>query len=295
MHSAADQDALGVHAAEDVAEALAFLADQVLGRHAQVVEEHLGGRVVHHGADRIDLQRVAGRMHVDEEYGEAVSALLHLLARRSAGEQQHQVGMLGTRGPDLLPVDHVAVVAVAHRGGAQRERVGARGRLGHAERLQPQLAGCDLRQIALLLVGIAVPQHRAHGVHLRVAGRAVAARGVDLLHDGDGGRHREPAAAVFLGDQRGEEAGLRQRIDEVDRIGALAIEVAPVLAGEAGAQRPHRGADAGDLFGFARSGHQLAISARPLLSATTSRSTTRARKLTTAPSRHISVRIVSPG
>ena len=38
-----------------------------------------------------------------------------------------------------------------------------------------------------------------------------------------------------------------------------------------------------------------AISARPLLIATTSRSTTRERKLTTGPSRHISVRMVSPG
>jgi hypothetical protein len=51
-----DQDALGVHAVEDVAEALALLADQVLGRHLQVVEEQLGGGVVHHRADRADGQ-----------------------------------------------------------------------------------------------------------------------------------------------------------------------------------------------------------------------------------------------
>src|SRR5438270_18299 len=49
------QDALGVHAVEDVAEALAFLADQILGRHFQVVEVHLGRVVVDHRLDRADL------------------------------------------------------------------------------------------------------------------------------------------------------------------------------------------------------------------------------------------------
>ena len=122
----ADQDALGVHAGEDVAEALAFLADQVRRRHAQVVEEDLGGRVIHHGADRIDLEAVPARLHVDQEDRETVGALLDLLARRGARQQQHQVGMFGAGGPDLLAVDDIAVVAVTRRGGAQRQRIGAR-------------------------------------------------------------------------------------------------------------------------------------------------------------------------
>ena len=135
MHSGRDQDALGIHAGENVAEALAFLADQVFRRHPHVVEEHFGGGVIHHGADRADGEALAlHRPHVDEEHGEALGALLHLLARRGAGEQQHQIGMLGARGPDFLAVDDVAVVAVAHRGGAQgRKRVGARRRLGDAD------------------------------------------------------------------------------------------------------------------------------------------------------------------
>ena len=41
--------------------------------------------------------------------------------------------------------------------------------------------------------------------------------------------------------------------------------------------------------------HYSNTSARPLFRAVTSRSTTRARKLTTLPSRHSSVRMVSPG
>ena len=83
--------------------------------------------------------------------------------------------------------------------------------------------------------------------------------------------------------------------DELGRIGALAIDLAPVFAGEFRAQRPHRLADRRKL-GFAGGAlaHAL-ISARPLFIATTLRSGTSARKLTTSPSRQISVRMVSPG
>ena len=154
----------------------------------------------------------------------------------------------------------------------------------------------DLRQIALLLLGAAVPQHRAHRVHLRVAGGAVAAGRVDLLHDGDGRRHGEPAAAVFLGDQRGEKAGLGQRVDELGRIGALAVELAPVFAGKVRAQRAHRLADAGDLLAVAC----IAIIMRDLGAAVVQRDDIAldhaARGSSPpSPSRHISVRMVSPG
>src|SRR5262249_24822206 len=46
--------------------------------------------------------------------------------------------------------------------------------------------------------------------------------------------------------QCGEEAGLGQRRDELGRIGALAVEPAPVFAGEIRAQRAHRLADRRD-------------------------------------------------
>ena len=295
-----DQDALGIHAGQDVAEALAFLADQIFRRHAQVVEEHFRCRVIHHGADRIDGDAGALRQpHVHQKHRQPVGALLGLLLRRGARQQQHQVGMFGARGPDFLAVDDVVVVAFAPRGGAQRQRVGAGGRLGDAEGLQAQFAAGDLGQIALLLRGAAVPQHRAHGVHLRVAGGAVAAGGVHFFQDRGGRADAEPAAAVFFRDQRGEIAGFGQRGDEFGRIGALAVERAPIFAGKLGAQRAHAGfADVGVVGIVARL--QLivgthTISARPLLIAITSRSTNRARKLTTLPSRQISVRMVSPG
>ncbi len=135
-----DQDPLGIHAAENVAEAFAFLADQVRLRHPQVVEEQRRGGVVHHGADRIDADAGALREpHVDQKDRKPLRALLRRLAWRRAGEQQEEIGMLGAGGPDLLAVDDV-VVALAHRGGAQVERVGARGRFGDAEGLQAQIA-----------------------------------------------------------------------------------------------------------------------------------------------------------
>ena len=60
---------------------------------------------------------------------------------------------------------------------------------------------------------------------------------------------RQPAAAVLFRDERGEIAGLGQRRDEVGRIGALAVERAPVFAGKLGAQRAHAVADVGVVFG----------------------------------------------
>ena len=202
-------------------------------------------------ADRRDGEAFAVALaHVDQEYREAVGAFLDLLARRGARQQQHQVGMLGARGPDLLAVDDVMVVAFAPRGGAQRQRVGAGGRLGDAEGLQAQFAAGDLGQVGFLLLGAAMPQNGAHGVHLRVAGGAVAARRLHFFEDGRRAAQPEPAAAVFFRDEGGEVAGLRQRFDEFGRIGALAVERAPVFAGKLGAQRAHAVADLGVVFGF---------------------------------------------
>ena len=94
-----------------------------------------------------------------------------------------------------------------------------------------------------------MPQDGAHDVHLRVAGGAVAALGVDGLQDRRGGRQRQAGAAVLLGDQCGEIAGLGQRVDELGRIGAVAIQLAPVFAGEAGAELGDFGADLGVRIG----------------------------------------------
>ena len=80
MRLGGDQAALGVHAVEDVAEALAFLADQGVAGDRHVVEEHLAGVVVDHGVDGPDGAAVPLRLaQVDQEDGQALGALLHLV------------------------------------------------------------------------------------------------------------------------------------------------------------------------------------------------------------------------
>src|SRR5262249_56860532 len=64
----------------------------------------------------------------------------------------------------------------------------------------------------------------------------VAAGGVDRRDERRGGRHAQAAAAIVFRDQRGEKTRLRERRDELGRIGALAVEVAPIFAWKLGAK-----------------------------------------------------------
>src|ERR1700739_1093283 len=130
--------------------------------------------------------------------------------------------MLGPGNPDLLAIDHI-LVALAAVEGADARRVGSGGRLGDAERLQPQLAGGDLGEPAVLLLGAAVTQEGAHRVHLRMAGAAVSARTVGLLKYGRRCAEAEARAAERLGDEHREEALVGQGLDELRRIGPLAV------------------------------------------------------------------------
>ena len=50
-------------------------------------------------------------------------------------------------------------------------------------------------------------------------------------------------------DQRGEVAGFGQGVDELGGIGAVAVQLAPVLAGETGAELGNLGADFGVRIG----------------------------------------------
>ena len=203
-----DQQPLGIHAIQDVAEAAPLDADQILGRHVHIVEEDLAGIVVHHGADRADGQALR-RAHVDDEGGEALGLLRHLVARGGAGQQQHQVAMLGAAGPDFLAVDHV-FVALAPRRCPQRGGVGATRGLGHAKSLQAQLALGDGGQVLRLLRRRAVSQDGAHDVHLRVAGGAIAAGRLHFLQDRRRAGQGQAGAAKFLGDQCAKVAALGQ-------------------------------------------------------------------------------------
>ena len=83
-------------------------------------------------------------------------------------------------------------------------------------------------QICSLLGVVAVAQQRAHDVHLRVAGRGVAAGAIDLLEDQRCLGEAETGSAILARDQRREIARLGQRRHERVGIGSLRIELAPV-------------------------------------------------------------------
>jgi len=100
--------------------------------------------------------------------------------------------MFSARGPNLLPIDDV-MIALAHGRRAQSQRIGTRCRLGHAEGLQSILTGRNAGQPTLLLGVAPVPQQGAHRVHLGVTGGAIAAGGMDFLHDDGGFVQREAA------------------------------------------------------------------------------------------------------
>src|SRR5262245_23421118 len=88
-----------------------------------------------------------------------------------------------------------------------------------------------------------------------MAGSAVAAGGLNLLHDGGGRPHGETTAAVLFRNERREEPGLGQRLHELGRISALAIERAPVFSGKFCAQCPNGVADRRDRVGVGRVRH----------------------------------------
>ena len=138
----------------------------------------------------------------------------------------------------------IAVSSVRARRGDDAGGVRAGRGFGDGEGLQPQLALGDQRQVGVLLLVAAVPQQRAHRVHLGVAGRGVTTRLVDLLHDHRGRGQVEPEAAVPGGDERGEQAGPGEGVHELLRVAAVAVGLPPVLVGEPGAERPGAGAQA---------------------------------------------------
>ena len=165
--------------------------DHLVGGHAHVLEVDLVEAVV---AGHVDQgpHLDAGRPHVGHEVGDA--AMLGRV-RVGAGEHVDPVGVVGARGPDLLPVDD-EVVPVADGAGLQRGQVGSRSRLAVA--LGPgHLGGRDGGQELALLV-LAAVQHQAGAHHadaLHVHGRARQRRLLAVDHLLDVAR---AAAAVLL-------------------------------------------------------------------------------------------------
>ena len=200
--------------------------------------------VVEHRPDRPDGDASIGEgsLQADYEHREALRLVLELLIRRRARQKQEEVGVLRPRDEDLLAVDDVATTFL-HGGGAQSRGLRSRFGLRDPERLQPRLTLRERRQVLALLLFAAVLEKCAHRVHLRVGTRRVAARSVDLFEDDRRVRDFEARPAVLGRDERREPPCFRERIDELLRVLALAIDLTPVDVPEVGAELPHGGAD----------------------------------------------------
>src|SRR5919204_74670 len=108
-----------------------------------------------------------------EAYLHAFALALHFRKRRRARKEDHELGVLQARSPDLLTVHDVAV-ALLHGDGLDLRGVGTGTGLGHSHRLQPKLTAGDFRQVLLLLLLRAVAKKGIHVVHLAVAAARVA-------------------------------------------------------------------------------------------------------------------------
>ena len=239
-----DADALVAEQELRVVPALVELADEVLGRDADVLEPHLVDLVA--AVDQLDRpDRHAGGGHVDEQERDA-GLLLGLGV--GADQVEDPVAVLPEGGPGLLAVDD-ELVAVADRGGAQRGEVGAGVGLGEAL-APPDVEVRGLRQEALLLLLRAErrdhradhrgverqrrsARRRAASPRARCAGAAGTSRGRPTPRASAGRRARRVEHPLGLDDLLlGELAALRDGV--ADLLGDLGGEEGPHLVAERG-------------------------------------------------------------
>src|SRR5581483_3357039 len=197
--------------------AAVLLADEVLLRHAHVVEEDLVEVVVvRHVDERTDGD--AWGLHIDDE---VTNALVLRRVGVRAREQDHVLGDVRAGGPDLLAVDDV-VVAVLDGPRLHGGEVGAGA--GFGEALAPDVVALDdAREVLLLLLlGAVEDDGRAGpaGADAEVApawraGERHLLREDELLHDGHAG------AAVLLRPGRGDPAAVGELLHPL----AVALEV----------------------------------------------------------------------
>src|SRR5688572_15894026 len=248
-----DQDALRIHAVQDVLETLAFLADAIGLGHRQRVEEHLVrvDRVAAHLLDLAHLDVLAVEVRIEE---------------RQPGvglcQQQHLLRDLRGRNPDLLPRNEVLVAApFRFHLDLLRVQPGVGLSDGKASALLP---GDERRKPAALLLLRAEYDDRIEAedvhVHRRGAGEARARLG-DRLHHHRRLGDAEPRAAVGLGHRDTEPAVARERLVKVGGESAFAVALEPVIVAEALAELRNRLADA-LLLGGERKIHLLRVAGR---------------------------------
>ena len=123
----ADVEAAAVEAHHRDPEALALAADEILGRHADLVEIDLGGRL-RMPAELLLLRAEADARHVllDHQAGNALRPV-------DAGADHGDVDLvLAAARDERLGAGDDIIIAVLDRAGLERRRVGARAGLGQA-------------------------------------------------------------------------------------------------------------------------------------------------------------------
>ena len=175
-----------------VGPALVLFADQVVGRHLDVVKPHLVDLMftVHrddgpHGD--------AGAVHVDQQKADAG---LRFAVSAGAHQAEDPVAKLAQRGPGFLAIDD-ELVAVSNGAGLERGQVRTRARLAVAL-APPHLTTGDAGQKALLLLrGAKRHDHRGH--HHRAKRQDAWRAGQGALFFKQVFLHRGPARATKLG------------------------------------------------------------------------------------------------
>ena len=208
-----DQDALGVHAVEDVAEALAFLADQVLRRDragCRRTPPWCRGSSWCGSAGWSGRCPRASRMSTRNTDSPSVR-----FATSSSGVVRASSSIRSecsrAAGPDLLAVDDV-LVAFPH--GDVSSAPWCRCRWSARSRRRPAAAARPPRSSAGSALLLGEPCRSSVPIVYICAWQAPPLQpgALDLLQHRRCCRQRQAGAAVLLGDQRGEIAGLGQRL-----------------------------------------------------------------------------------
>ena len=224
-----DQDALRIHAVQDIFEAAAFFAQAILDRNLEILEEQLVGidGLAAHLLDLVHGDPLA--IEIGVEQAQALRRRLHLLQRRGARQQQDLLRDLRGRDPDLLAADDVFVV-LAHRAGLQLRGVEPGIRLGD-RKAGFFLALDDRWQHALALLPGAEHHHRVKPEHVHVHGGRAGHTGAgfrDRAHHDRGIGDAEPRAAIFFGNADTEPPGIGHRLVEIGRKAALFVLLQPI-------------------------------------------------------------------
>ena len=156
--------------------------------------------------------------------------LCFLTSGVGARREPDVVGVRRAAGEHLLAVDDV-VVAVAHGGGAQRRQIGARRRLGVADRELDVAVQDRGQELLLLLLGAAMRERRPDGVEGDERDRRV--HPLRLVEEDELLERGKAPSAILFGPADAEQVGGAERSHALlDGVAAL-----------------HAACDRGDAFG----------------------------------------------